>query len=260
MRVEKVIFSNSRGLKLVGHLYAVGSDTVIIMCHGFLSNKDSKGRFPRLAAAFNASGFDALAFDFSGCGESEDERLTVAKEADDLQAAISFMKSKGYRKIALYGHSLGTLICLKCYSPLISTIAISGAATDSMSYNWNEFFSKEQIKELHETGYITQYTSNPERGKIVIDQQMLLDFEQVNQKELLKDVSCPVLIIHGNQDEEELFLYEKSKRAMSLLSCESKLEIIEGATHSFLEHYEQLIDLVTKWFEEHLNVGKKEKH
>ena len=93
--IERVIFTNSKNLTLVGNLYPSDSDSIIIMCHGFTSNKYSKGRFERLAKAFNNSGFSALAFDFRGCGESDDDRLTVDKEVEDLKSAIEFAKSKG---------------------------------------------------------------------------------------------------------------------------------------------------------------------
>jgi alpha/beta superfamily hydrolase len=64
-----------------------------------MSSKYSKGRFERLATAFNKSGYSALLFDFSGCGESDDDILTVEKEVDDLKHAIEFVKSKGYKKL-----------------------------------------------------------------------------------------------------------------------------------------------------------------
>jgi len=250
--MERVTFTNSEDLTLVGNLYPSVSDSIIIMCHGFTSNKYSKGRFERLAKAFNKSGFSALAFDFRGCGESDDDSLTVDKEVEDLKSAIEFAKSKGYKKIALYGHSLGSLICLKCYTPEIITMVLSGALTDSMHYNWNDIFTKEQMEELKEKGYITEPTPKDIRAKIIIDKQMLIDFESINQKELLKDITCPVLIIHGNNEEEEILLCERSKRAMTLLSEDSKLEIIDGANHSFLEHYDILIVLTNDWFIKHL--------
>lgn len=249
--MERVTFTNSEDLTLVGNLYPSVSNSIIIMCHGFISNKYSKGRFERLIKAFNKSGFSALAFDFRGCGESDDDSLTVDKEVEDLKSAIEFAKSKGYKKIALYGHSLGSLICLKCYTSEIIAMVLSGALTDSMHYNWNDVFTKEQMEELKEKGYITEPTPKDVREKIIIDKQMLIDFESIDQKELFKNINCPVLIIHGNNEEEEILLCERSKRAMTLLSEDSKLEIINGANHSFLKHYDILINLADEWFIKH---------
>jgi len=77
---------------------------------------------------------------------------------------------------------------------------------------------------------------------------MLREFESVNGERLLKNITCPVLIIHGNRGEEENFLLEKSKRGIKLLPPESKLVVIDGADHSFMEHYEKLINLTCNWF------------
>lgn len=131
-------------------------------------------------------------------------------------------------------------------------MVLSGALTDSMHYNWDDFFTKEQMQELEEIGHITELTTNEARKYIIIDKQMLIDFELINQRELLKNITCPVLIIHGNNDDEEILLCERSRNAMTLLSKDSKLEVIDGANHSFLNHYDILIDLANDWFIKHI--------
>lgn len=250
--MERVTFTNSRQKTLVGTLYPAPSQTIIIMAHGFTSDRYSKGRFPRLAAAFTQSGFNVLTFDFSGCGESDDDPLMVEKWVDDLHSAIRFVKSQGYRQIGLYGHSLGSLICLSCYSPEIDAIVVSGALTDAMHYNWEEIFTPEQLTELQDKGTITEIRTEGIRKRIVIDKQNLLDFELINQAELLQPVKCPVLIIHGNNDEEERQLHERSVRGMKYLTRDSRLVMIDGANHSFLEHFPQVIELANSWFVEQL--------
>lgn len=89
--------------------------------------------------------------------------------------------------------------------------------------------------------------------KKIIDLGEELDgFELINKKELLEDIKCPVLIIHGNNDEEENLLCEKSKAGIDLLSTDSKLMIIDGADHSFLGHLDIVIGKATGWFKEYL--------
>jgi pimeloyl-ACP methyl ester carboxylesterase len=79
---------------------------------------------PRLSNTPNCS---ALASDFSGCGESDDDSLPVAKQVDDLRSAIA--RAQGFQRIGLFGNSLGTLICLRAYSPEIATMILMGAVT-----------------------------------------------------------------------------------------------------------------------------------
>lgn len=251
--MEKVVFRNSRNLSLVGNLFLSGLDSIIVMCHGFCSDKYSKGRFERLAESFNREGYSALAFDFSGCGESDDGRLSAEKQVDDLKSAITFVKSRGFKKIALYGHSLGSLICLKGFQSDIVTMVLSGACTGPMKYNWEEYFTKDQIVELKDRGYITENRFPGVRKQNIIDKRMLEDFESVDQREILTQVTCPILIIHGNNDEEEKLLCEWSKKALDLLPKKSRLEIIDGADHSFMSHMDKLIPLATEWFAQHLD-------
>ena len=132
-------------------------------------------------------------------------------------------------------------------------MVLSGAATDAMTYDWNSYFSKEQMIELEQRGCITVRRNDGLRKEIIIDKQMLLDFEKVNQRELLAQVTCPVLLIHGNnpEDEEELLLLERSTRALQYLSSESTLEIVNGAKHGFRKQWDTIIDLSNTWYLNH---------
>ncbi|WP_176560332.1 alpha/beta hydrolase family protein [Brevibacillus dissolubilis] len=241
----------------MGNLYPADSQAIIIMCHGFTSDKSSKGRFDRFAARYQQLGYNALAFDFSGCGESDDDRLTLSKLVDDLHAAIAFAKSQGFTRIALHGHSLGSRVCLEAYTPEIITMVLSGAGTGPVEYNWHEIYTPEQMRELEEKGYITDFKAEGPRKAVIVDRQMLLDFANFSQEELLKKVTCPVLLIHGNQGAEEKLLSEITKQGIKWLSADSRLEIIDGAQHSFMEHLPIVERLATDWLEKHVPLGKE---
>jgi pimeloyl-ACP methyl ester carboxylesterase len=252
--MEKVTFKNSRNLTLAGNFYPSSLESIIIMCHGFTSDKSSRGRFDRFANAFHQLGYSVLAFDFSGCGESDDERLTMTTRTDDLHSAISFVKSRGFSRIALYGHSLGSRVCLECYTDQIVTMVLTGALTGPMKYDWNKHLTIEETQELKGKGYITRYQK---QRNVIIDKQMLLDFELVDQKKLLTSVKCPVLIMNGDADEEERVLYQLSRQGMKWLPKDSKLELIQGATHSFTDHLPVIEKLATEWFLKHFPLLKK---
>lgn len=248
--MNKINFNNSRGLKIFGNLYSINSDTVIIMAHGFTNNKSSNGRFDNLAEALNKVDYDALAIDFSGCGESDDDVITSKNQVDDLNSAIQFALLKGYTKIGLFGNSFGTLACLRSYRKEVITMVLVGALTDSMQYDWNKYFSKEQMNDLRNQGFF--YIGTDRKHKIT--KQTLMDFEQINQKKLVKDVDCPILIFHGNnsEDEEELQLLERSKRAIDMMSHNSRLEIIEGGKHGLRNYWDKVIEIICLWYREHI--------
>lgn len=73
---------------------------------------------------------------------------------------------------------------------------------------------------------------------------MLKYFEGVDQEKLLQGIPCPILIIHGDheKDEKRLFL-QLSKKGIPYLSSDSKLEVITGARHNFLDHLDDLVKL-----------------
>ncbi|MBZ9569768.1 alpha/beta hydrolase [Patescibacteria group bacterium] len=224
------------------------------MAHGFTGDKSEWGRFDKTAEAFNEAGYNVLAFDFSGSGESDDDSLTVGKQVDDLNCAIKFVLDKGFEDIGLLGLSLGGLVSLKTYSPEknIETMVLWAPVTAKKeNYVIKKKFSPEELKELREKGYITKIMEAGVRKKIIIDKQMIYDRETVDQKELLSNIDCPILIIHGNQDESVPL--EDSKRAIKYLSPESKLEIIEEADHQFTEQLDTIISLTTNWFKQRLS-------
>lgn len=257
--MERVTFRNSRGKTLVGNFYPVDKTALIIMAHGFISDKSSQGRFEVYANKLVSAGFSVLAFDFGGCGESADEPITIEKEVDDLRSIILDMRTKGYRNIGLYGHSLGSLICLMVYSPDIAsdilTMALTGAFTGPVHFKWEEVFNADQMQELLETGMITADAKSQYRTQVIIDGQTLSNLALTNQRELLQNIKCPVLIIHGDADSDEKTLYQVSQGGMNYLPLGSELKLIPGASHNFWNYNEQIAEMLKAWFSKYLPIG-----
>lgn len=254
--MERVTCHNSRAKTLVGNLYPASSNSLVIMAHGMISDKSSQGRFEIYANKFVEAGISALAFDFAGCGESDDETLTLEKEEDDLRSFILFMRSKGYRNIGLYGHSLGSLICLRAYKPDIApdikTIALTGGITGPAHFKWEEIFTSDQMQELLEKGMITTDARSTFRNQVIIDGQLLNNFPLINQKDLLSYIRCPVLLIHGDSDEEERTLYQLSQAGMNYLPPGSEIKLISGAGHNFWNNIDDVAMLLQRWFKKFL--------
>ena len=83
---------------------------------------------------------------------------------------------------------------------------------------------------------------------------MLNDFAEFDQGVILRKIACPVLVINGDGDSEELMLKEIAEKAMHYLPANSRHKIIPGAAHSFLRYLDQIIDLAIPWLEEHIRV------
>jgi esterase/lipase len=145
------------------------------MAHGFTGDKSEWGRFDKTAEVLNKSGYNVLAFDFSGSGESDDDSLTVDKQVDDLNCAINYVLDKGFKRIGLLGLSLGGFVSLKVYSAekSIKTMVLWAPVTDKKENYAEKKFNQEELKELKEKGYITKIMKAGVRRKIIIDKQMI---------------------------------------------------------------------------------------
>jgi hypothetical protein len=102
--------------------------SLVILSHG-LEGSAGNGYIRGMASAFNAAGWDALAWDFRGCG-SEPNRLVRfyhSGETRDLAAVIRHAAAE-YPRIALVGFSLGGNITLKYMGEAPPHPAIIGAA------------------------------------------------------------------------------------------------------------------------------------
>ena len=249
----KIFIKNSRGFIIAANHWFAGSESIIVMASGFTGDKSMNGRFEKLANKFSQGGISVITFDYCGCGESDDEILTPANAVHDLISVVSYAKNRGYKNIGLYGQSYGALVCLKGYSGDIKTMVLCGALTGKMNYNWENFYTKDQLEEISKNGHMRIFKDpGSSRDMVIIDKKMLDDFELIDQEQLLRKIECPVLIIHGDQDEEERSLYEISRTGMKYLPRDSKIEIIEGADHKFSDHLNIISDLSLKWFTSYL--------
>ncbi|MCH7568674.1 MAG: alpha/beta fold hydrolase [Nanoarchaeota archaeon] len=243
MAVEKVSFENSKGEKLAGvlHLPQEKTGKIIVMAHGFTSNKD-RPKSIEVATLLAENGFTALRFDFGGSGESYDTPIRIEYQVDDLKSAINFIKNKGYDKLGLIGGSLGGLISLSVYNEDVKAMVLFAPVTKGKTPS--EY--AEWKKSIEEKGFVLKEKD----GRVFnISRDYIKERESINQEELLSKVKCPVLIIHGTEDDDVPL--EDSKDAMKYLPKGSKLEIIEGVGHK-LDIVDGIDILSLNWFKEYL--------
>jgi len=238
---EKVNFKNTRGLNLVGRLYPSKNEKIIILVHGWCSNKDRK-RFLKLADKVHEAGFGFLRFDQSSSGESEGDEITVENLIDDVKSAINFVKNKGYKEIGLIGESLGGLTTLSISDESVKARTLFAPVTASKTTDLEKYEGL-----MGDKGY---FIKEKDGNKFKILKKYLEERKAINQEELLSRIKIPVLILHGDKDDKVPLI--TSKEAIKFLPKSSKLEIIEGAGHDLEEGYDQVIKLTIDWFKDNL--------
>jgi pimeloyl-ACP methyl ester carboxylesterase len=245
--MEKVRFENSRGKELVGNYYEAGSDAGTVMSHGFTGSKDQYGKFTEVAEDLHSEGFNVLTFDFSGCGESDDDSITVEKEVDDLNSAIDFLQDNGVEKLGLFGLSQGGWITLETYKERkeeVSCLVLLAPLTDAITNYREQKYSKKQRKQLQEDGHTTITKEKGNRDKYEIPGKLIDKKETLNQDELLESVDCPVLFIHGTEDDGVPI--KQSEKAVEKLNSAELVKIEDD--HYWRESVPEIVESSRWWF------------
>ncbi|GEM_PF-143471 len=244
---KKIEIHTPRGIALSGHLYARDSKKIVVSAHGFTS--DQFGKSTCLAQALARQNISALTFDFSGCGESQDDTVSLTKEVEDMTSVIEYVRSLGYDCLGLEGCSAGGIIALRTWDPTIKTLVLWAPVT--RGWDKEEKFSPEQLEEFEREGALTEQKPQPYlRASVKIDKVVLHERSEIDTKEILSRITVPVIIIHGDKDIDVPIAY--SKEAMQYLSSNSRLEILEGEDHWFKHSREKLYALSVEWFTKYL--------
>ena len=215
--------------KLAGlfHPPAQRTSACVITCHGLLSSKDSE-KYVEIARRFCDEGLAVLRFDFRGCGESkgELEETTLTERIEDLGHALDFVWEKGYRNVGVMGSSLG------------GCVSILKAAKDR------------RIKAL--VTWSTPYYLDELFGEIKGFQKLRQDIMKHNMSKALREIDCPISIVHGSSDEivpllHANALFKNADRPKNIL-------IVEGADHRFTNpiHREKAVEVTLDWFKNYL--------
>lgn len=240
----------SNGLKIVGILETPKNATskAIILAHGLTVDKEEHGAFTELSRSLVEAGFATLRFDFHGHGESEgkQEEFTTRGEVDDLQNAVSYMKSQRFTEIGILGASFGGAIsvlytaqyptdaqCLCLWNPVLDFNSVFLKPKTPWG---KENFNLNTIKNFLIVG----------SAKFRLGKQLFDGMERINLPTFLEKIFCPTLIIHGNKDTRVPL--EDSIQYVHYLQ-DGVLEVVKGAEHGFHDKpFTQKVTAITVLF------------
>jgi uncharacterized protein len=243
---HKVYFRSEDGVRLCGvwEEPEVKTDKAIILAHGITVDKDESGIFVTLAEALVKEGFAVFRFDFRGHGESEGttEEMTIEGELMDMAEALRLVEEKGYAHIALlaasFGGGIGTLFtadnqerlrCLCLWDPVLNYEHTFLNPT----LPWIRERKSHMKSEIESQGWTTLGSRQVKVGKALFEQM-----EIYKPYEALKEITLPLVIIHGDKDTK--VPYEDSKEYVTRAK-NGRLITIEGAEHGFHEAWERKI-------------------
>ncbi|WP_310705609.1 alpha/beta fold hydrolase [Halomonas sp.] len=190
---ETVTIPTQRGRRLVGWwLPGEGRGTVVIT-HGWGANRELM--LP-LATPLQAAGWNVLLFDARNHGESDaDSFSSMPRFAEDTEAALAWLQGRpgmAQAPVALLGHSVGAAAVLLAASrrdDIAAVVSLSAFAhPDGMMRRW---LAEKGLPFFPVGWYVLRYVER------VIGHR----FDAIAPVHTLPRVHCPVLLVHGRDDQ-----------------------------------------------------------
>ncbi|MFC1648009.1 alpha/beta hydrolase [Nanoarchaeota archaeon] len=245
----EILISNSQHQQLKAILDKASSEKIVILCHGFTSNK-SRTTYTELAKLLTERGISVFRFDFMGHGESygKIEDMTISQHVKDFQDVLAHVKSLGFTSIGVFGSSMGGLTALLgvARSEGIKCIALKAPAA-----NWKpklESTLDKSLDEWKESGF-AYYTTGRHGNKTRLNYSLYEDLLTFDTFEEAKDIKCPVLVVVGDED-ASVPVADCEKLSESIEDCE--VIVIENEDHFLTNTAPETRAFMADWLQKNL--------
>lgn len=243
MTEEKVSIANSQQENIRGLLQENNKSIVVILCHGFGTDKDSP-KIVALSDRLSINKLSTIRFDFYGHGESDGrfEDITLSRAVENVLSVIKYAKDQGYKTIYLVGSSFGGAASILAAAQSIDVARLALISPVS-SYKQKEVrkWGLEGLEKWKENGYV--YKIKKDGRKLKLNYKFFEDLSKNDGYSAAETIKAPTLIVHGSKD--ETVLIEQSIKTSKIIS-DCHLEIIEGADHRYTQEvdYNKMLKLV----------------
>ncbi|HSB46961.1 MAG TPA: alpha/beta fold hydrolase [Candidatus Bilamarchaeum sp.] len=218
----------------------------VVLLHCFTCTKHHR-IMRTLAAELASRGFSVLRFDFSGNGESggKIEEATYTRMLGEVSDGVSVLLSRGMKKVAVAGHSMGAMLSLLSAQADGRIGAVGFIAGSSQAARVREVFPADAIAKAERDG---EAESEAYGRKLILKKEFLLDVEKYNVGHAAATLGRPILIVHGKDDETIPFYH--ARQLFNWCKGEKTLELMDGADHLFKKDgsLERMTKTVGEWF------------
>lgn len=235
---------------------ALRSDRAVLLCHGFLSNKNGSTN-KALTRLLIEQGIAVYRFDFFGQGESQGpfEEITVTRTLDQTIKAVEVLKTCGYTRIGLIGSSYGGLVALLATERLSArSDAPAALALKCPVPDFSEMLRLElgpkRLEAWKRDGQIPDVRGGPTPTRLQF--QFYEDCLAYDGYKAAQSVTVPTLIVQGDAD--ELVPAHQSPRLLDSLRGRKRLDWLPGADHGFskAEDFRMMVHSLGAWMTDHL--------
>jgi hypothetical protein len=186
----------------------------IVYLHGVADNRSSAAG---VIERFTRRGFDVVAYDSRGHGESDGDTCTYGFfEKDDLHRILDTV---GPGPVVLVGSSLGGAVALQeaAHDPRVTTVVAAETFSDLRTV------ATERAPVYFTSGIIA-------RAFRLAEQQGSFSVDDVSPVSAAADIRIPVLLIHGAEDVDTP--PDHSRRVLAALKGQKRLILVPGAHHN----------------------------
>jgi alpha-beta hydrolase superfamily lysophospholipase len=171
------------------HMPVTESKGVVLIFHGYGSEKSSR---LAQAAYFNSLGYAAILTDFMGSGNSEGSQTTIGYlEAENVHTVFNYAKTR-YKRVILYGNSMGAAAVLRSISRLglRPAAVVAECPFGSMQQAVENRFANMGVPAFS-MAYLLTFWGGVVNG---------FNAYSHNPAAYARDVQIPVLLMYGAQD------------------------------------------------------------
>jgi len=236
--LESATLTTEDGLTLRGWLAPAGdTDRAIVLLHGYTG--DRRTMLPR-AKFFRRLGYTVLFYDARACGESGGECISFGyHESADLCAALTFLRERGYRRLACLGVSQGGATILLAAEKLGDVRCV---ICESVYDELEHAIARRSRLYLGVPGWPACCLMVP-----IAERRTGIGIHDVKPVQQIGKLGCPVFLISGDQDNR---VYVEDTNALFAAANEPKeLWFVAGAGHHDLFRSTGYEEKVTRYLE-----------
>lgn len=196
----------------------------IVVAPGIDDNRLVNGVTLRLAPALLDAGFDVLAFDFRGEGESDDGAVTFGvDERWDVLGAVGEARARGADRVGVIGFSLGASAALRAAA---ASTDIDAVVAESSYADLRTALRHELETRDHIPGLVSDH------ALWLLETLGAFDIDEAPPVEVVGRIAPrPILLIHGTAD-ETVPLTDSDRLLAAASSASTERWVVRGGRHA----------------------------